>query len=263
MAAPSEVGVQARSSSRRSCAARPDSQSSHRGHGGQLARPGKHTGRRGPGTHQGRPTRPPRPAGPPPQRGGQGGGPGHPGPAGPIPVRIYWPLGATGTPPLVIYFHGGGWVICDLDSHDGGCRALANETGSVVVSVDYRLAPEHRFPAAAEDSYAATVWAAEHATELGADANRHAVAGDSAGGNLAAVVALMARDRNGPTAAFSASRLPGDRRVPRPRPSPVPDRQRHRLLPHDQRHGLVPRPSTCPRARTAAIRTCHRSWPTM
>jgi acetyl esterase len=125
-----------------------------------------------------------------------------PGPAGPIPVRIYWPLGASGTLPLITYFHGGGWVICDLDSHDGGCRALANETGSVVVSVDYRLAPEHRFPAPAEDSYAAMVWAAEHAAELGADAGRHAVAGDSAGGNLAAVVALMARDRNGPPLRF-------------------------------------------------------------
>jgi acetyl esterase len=125
-----------------------------------------------------------------------------PGPAGPIPVRIYWPLGATGTLPLITYFHGGGWVICDLDSHDGSCRALANETGSVVVSVDYRLAPEHRFPAPAEDSYAAMVWAAEHAAELGADASRHAVAGDSAGGNLAAVVALMARDRNGPALRF-------------------------------------------------------------
>ncbi len=121
-----------------------------------------------------------------------------PGPAGDIPVRVYWPRGASGTRPLIVYFHGGGFVICDLDSHDGACRSLANETGAVVVSVDYRLAPEHPFPAAAEDSYAATVWAAEHASELGADATRLAVAGDSAGGNLAAVVALMARDRKGP-----------------------------------------------------------------
>jgi acetyl esterase len=137
-------------------------------------------------------------AGPPPREVAKVEDRSIPGPAGDIPVRIYWPLGPTGALPLVVYFHGGGFVICDLDSHDGACRALANETGTVVVSVDYRLAPEHRFPAAPEDSYAATEWAADHAGELGADPGRLAVAGDSAGGNLAAVVALMARDRNGP-----------------------------------------------------------------
>jgi acetyl esterase len=125
-----------------------------------------------------------------------------PGPDGDIPMRIYWPLEATGTLPLVVYFHGGGWVICDLESHDSGCRSLANATRSVVVSVDYRLAPEYRTPAAAEDCYAATVWAAEHAAELDADASRLAVAGDSAGGNLAAVIPLMARDRQGPAIRF-------------------------------------------------------------
>jgi acetyl esterase len=117
--------------------------------------------------------------------------------AGEIPVRIYTPAG-SGPLPVVVYFHGGGWVIGNIESHDATCRALANESGCIVVSVDYRLAPEHKFPAAAEDSYAATVWAAE----FGGDASRLAVAGDSAGGNLAAVVALMARDRGGPRIAF-------------------------------------------------------------
>jgi len=135
-----------------------------------------------------------------------------PGPAGEIPVRIYRPISAAdsagGTPagaadaPGIVFFHGGGWTICDLDTHDGACRRLANEVGAVVVSVDYRLAPEHKHPAAAEDSYAATVWVAEHAADLGIDPTRLAVAGDSAGGNLTAVVALMARDRGGPALAF-------------------------------------------------------------
>ena len=123
-----------------------------------------------------------------------------PGPGGDLPVRIYTPEGATDG--AILYFHGGGWVICNLDTHDGPCRALANLTGSTLISVDYRLAPEAKYPAAAEDSYAATCWASEHAAELGIDASRIAVAGDSAGGNLAAVVAQMARDRGGPALAF-------------------------------------------------------------
>jgi acetyl esterase len=128
-----------------------------------------------------------------------------PGPAGAIPIRIYRPLepDATGPgAPGVVYLHGGGWVICGLDTHDGACRRLATALGAVVVSVDYRLAPEHRAPAAADDSYAATEWVAAHAAELDIDPARLVVAGDSAGGNLAAVVALMARDRGGPPIAF-------------------------------------------------------------
>ncbi|MCJ7439212.1 MAG: alpha/beta hydrolase [Acidimicrobiia bacterium] len=128
-----------------------------------------------------------------------------PGPADEIPVRIYRPAtpATAGTDaPGVVFFHGGGWTICDLDTHDGACRRLANSVGAVVVSVDYRLAPEHKYPAAADDAYAATAWVADHASELGVDPARLAVAGDSAGGNLAAVVALMARDQDGPALAF-------------------------------------------------------------
>jgi acetyl esterase len=124
-----------------------------------------------------------------------------PGPAQPLPVRVYRPSLAQDLPALV-YFHGGGFVICNLDTHDRLCRNLANASGSVVVSVDYRLAPEHKFPAAAEDAYAATRYVAEHAGDFGVDAHRIAVGGDSAGGNLATVVALMARDRGGPTLKF-------------------------------------------------------------
>jgi acetyl esterase len=124
-----------------------------------------------------------------------------PGPAGQIPVRIYTPE-ARGTLSVLVYFHGGGWVIGTFETHDGVCRHLAKQAQAVVVSVDYRLAPEHKFPAAAEDCYAATCWVAEHAAALGADAKRLCVGGDSAGGNLAAVVSLMARDRGKPKIAF-------------------------------------------------------------
>ena len=125
-----------------------------------------------------------------------------PGPAGEIPVRIYRPSDDGARRAGVVYFHGGGFVICDLDTHDGACRRLANVVDAVVVSVDYRLAPEHRWPAAADDAYAATVWVAAHGDALGIDPARLAVAGDSAGGNLTAVVAQMARDRGGPSLAF-------------------------------------------------------------
>ncbi len=124
-----------------------------------------------------------------------------PGPAGDVPIRIYTP---EGTPPFpaLVYFHGGGWVIGSIESHDPICRSLARRVGCVVVSVDYRLAPEHPFPAAPEDCYAATAWVASNAKALGVDAHRIAVGGDSAGGNLTAVVSQMARDRGGPKLVF-------------------------------------------------------------
>ena len=124
-----------------------------------------------------------------------------PGAQGTTPVRIYQPAGVAadaGPLAVLVYFHGGGFVLCDLDTHDGTCRALANAAGCVVVSVDYRLAPEHPFPAAPEDCYSATRWVADNAASIGADPTRVAVGGDSAGGNLAAAVTLMARERSGP-----------------------------------------------------------------
>jgi acetyl esterase len=124
-----------------------------------------------------------------------------PGPAGELPVRVYTPEGSPPFP-IVVFFHGGGWVVGTLDTYDPLCRALAAATPAVVVSVDYRLAPEHRWPAAVEDAYAATEWASRNAAALGGVQHRLAVAGDSAGGNLAAVVALGARDRGGPAIAF-------------------------------------------------------------
>ena len=122
------------------------------------------------------------------------------GPGGPIPLRVYRPAGVAASVALpgLMYFHGGGWVIGDLDTHDVLCRQLTAEAGVTVVNVDYRLAPEHKFPAAADDAWAATRWTVAHASEFGVDAGRLAVGGDSAGGNLAAVVALQARDAGAP-----------------------------------------------------------------
>ncbi|AKN17362.1 lipase LipH [Mycobacterium haemophilum DSM 44634] len=138
-----------------------------------------------------------------------------PGPAGPVGIRIYWPPTnpgrSTGSyrPPVVLYFHGGGFVMGDLDTHDGSSRLHAVGADAIVVSVEYRLAPEHPYPAAIEDAWAATLWVAEHGPEIGGDTARMAVAGDSAGGTIAAVIAQCARDnayrgayRGGPPLAF-------------------------------------------------------------
>jgi acetyl esterase len=122
-----------------------------------------------------------------------------PGPGGDIPIRIYRPDGDD--LPILVYAHGGGFVFCDLDSHDELCRDITNLISAVVISVGYRLAPEHQWPDAAEDVYTAVRWAADNADVVGGDAESVAVGGDSAGGNLAAVTALMARDRGGPSLA--------------------------------------------------------------
>jgi acetyl esterase len=129
-----------------------------------------------------------------------------PGPAGPIPLRLYRGLGAPTAAPLpaLVFFHGGGWTIGDLDTHDIVCRTLANRARCAVVAVDYRLGPEHKFPAAVDDCLAATRWVAQQAVALGVDAKRIAVGGDSAGGNLAAVVAIALRDAGGPQLVFQA-----------------------------------------------------------
>ena len=121
------------------------------------------------------------------------------GPHGLIALRLYKPLTPRAGPaadllPVMVYFHGGGWTIGDLDTHDCLCRELANGSGCAVLSVDYRMGPEHRFPCAVDDAMAATIWCRDQARELGLDASRMAVGGDSAGGNLAAVVAITARD---------------------------------------------------------------------
>jgi len=124
-----------------------------------------------------------------------------PGPAAEIPIRIYTPEG-QGPFGVLVYFHGGGFVIGSLETHDKECRALCKRASCMVVAVDYRLAPEHRYPAAPRDSYAALEWVATHAASIGADPTRIAVGGDSAGGNLSAVVTQMARDLNGPSIRF-------------------------------------------------------------
>ncbi|MBM3946347.1 MAG: alpha/beta hydrolase [SAR202 cluster bacterium] len=129
------------------------------------------------------------------------------GPGGGILTRIYTPLG-NGPFPALVWFHGGGWVLGNLDGADATCRSLCNEAGCVVVSVDYRLAPEHKFPAAAEDCYAVTSWAHNSGSLFNIDPNRIAVGGDSAGGNLAAVVGLMAKERGGPALRFQLLAYP-------------------------------------------------------
>ena len=131
-----------------------------------------------------------------------------PGPAGPIRLRLYQGAGAPAPAPLLVYFHGGGWSVGDLDTHDVVCRLLANRARCALLAVDYRMGPEHKFPAAVEDSVAATRWAHSSAAALGIDAERIAVGGDSAGGNLAAVVAIMLRDAGGPLLVFQALAYP-------------------------------------------------------
>ena len=130
-----------------------------------------------------------------------------PGPDCEIPIRIYTP-DAPAPRPALVYFHGGGWVVCDLDTHDVVCTAIAHRAGAVVIAVDYRLAPEHKFPAAVTDSYAATAWVASNVTKLGIDPKRISVGGDSAGGNLAAVVSLKSRDEDGPAIALQVMVYP-------------------------------------------------------
>ena len=130
-----------------------------------------------------------------------------PGPAGQIPLRIYTPQG-SGPFPVLVYFHGGGFYIGSIATEDSSCRWLTNAAGCIVASVEYRLAPEHKFPAAAEDCYAATKWVAENASAIGGDPTGMAVGGPSAGGNLAAVVALMARDRGTPPLVYQLLMYP-------------------------------------------------------
>ncbi len=131
-----------------------------------------------------------------------------PGPAEPIAARLYAPRAAAETPPMIVYYHGGGHVIGDLDTHDQPCRFLAAEVPALVLSIDYRLGPEHRFPAAVDDSLAAFDWAHAEAARLGADPERIVVAGDSAGANLAAVVAHQTAAAGGPAPAFQALLYP-------------------------------------------------------
>ena len=122
-----------------------------------------------------------------------------PSPDGPIPVRVYKPKTLkSGPAPALVFYHGGGWVIGDLDSHDVVCRMVADEAGFIVIAVDYRLAPEHKFPAAAIDAIVATQWVFDNAAKLGIDPNRVFAGGDSAGGNLTAVVTINSRDKGGP-----------------------------------------------------------------
>lgn len=130
-----------------------------------------------------------------------------PGPGGDVPVRVYWPEG-EGPRPAFMYFHGGGWLVGSVANQDGTVRHLVRESGCVGISVEYRMAPEHRFPTAAEDCYTATKWAADNAASLGIRPGRLAVLGVSSGGNLAAAVALMARDRAAPDLALQTLVVP-------------------------------------------------------
>lgn len=126
-----------------------------------------------------------------------------PGPGGDIPLRIYTPVApAAEALPALLFFHGGGFVIGNIDTHDGLCRMIANEAGVRVIAVDYRLAPEHKYPAAIEDGYAALTFVEANASNLGVDANRLAVGGDSAGGAITAILTQMAKEKGGPSIAL-------------------------------------------------------------
>lgn len=127
-----------------------------------------------------------------------------PGPNGDIPIRIYWPDAAADALPILLLYHGGGWTLGDMDTHENVCRYYCAKAGVIVINIDYRLAPEHKFPASVDDCYAALEWAAAHAAEVGGDAGRIAVTGDSAGGNLSAVVCQLALARGGPGISFQA-----------------------------------------------------------
>lgn len=142
------------------------------------------------------------------------------GPGSALPIRIYTPKG-TGPFPILMYFHGGGWVICNIETHDAICRALCAGASCVVISVDYRLAPEHKFPAAPEDCLAATRWAGANASSIDGDPTRIVVSGDSAGGNLAAVTALRIRDEGGPALRGQALIYPATTHYSRPTRSHV------------------------------------------
>jgi len=130
-------------------------------------------------------------------------------PAGDVPLRVYTPIAAGSEAlPVLVFYHGGGWVIGNVATHDGLCRMIANEGGYKVISVDYSLSPEAKFPKAVDESYGALAWIEQHASELGVDPNRMAVGGDSAGGNLAAVVAQIAKAKNHPKLSFQMLLFP-------------------------------------------------------
>ena len=132
-----------------------------------------------------------------------------PGPGGPTRLRIYKPIAASAEPlPVLVYFHGGGFVLGDLDTHDGFCRMFVDDGGFAVIAVDYRLAPEHVYPAAAEDGFAALIWIEQNASDLGIDANRIAIGGDSAGGHLTAVLTQRAKEKGAPKLAYQLMLFP-------------------------------------------------------
>ncbi len=184
-----------------------------------------------------------------------------PGPAGQIPARHYRPKRSKEDgAPLLVYYHGGGFVVGGFETHGHLCEIICHDAGVHVLFVDYRLAPEHKAPAAVDDAYAAYRWAVDHAAELGADPSRIAVGGDSAGGNLAAVVAQRARDDGAPPPVLQLLLYPITNYA---RPNPVAGSVRRRVFPPPLGHGLLRRqvPQRV-RASIRPIRGCRRCWPT-